>query len=204
MFEKQCTACGKAKPRLAFGRSSKTTDGRKHICKECARQQSVDYYRTVGGVINSLYTRHTLGAVKRNIEPATYTKLQLGFWLLSQRKFLRIMESWKASGFDRTMAPSVDRLDDYKGYTLDNIQLMTWGENKAKGHTDCFMGVNNKRSSAVLMCGEGNTIINSFKSIQAAARATGLQATKICACCKGRKKTTGGYIWKYTTSEVIR
>ena len=38
----------------------------------------------------------------------------------------------------------VDRLNDYKGYSFDNIQLMTWQENKDKGHRDCLNGINNK------------------------------------------------------------
>ena len=42
------------------------------------------------------------------------------------------------------LAPSIDRKDDYKPYTFDNIQLTTWQQNKAKGHEDCKNGINNK------------------------------------------------------------
>ena len=36
-----------------------------------------------------------------------------------------------------------------------------------------------------------------YDGIHEAAEATGLSATKICAVCKGRRKTTGGLRWSY-------
>jgi group I intron endonuclease len=36
-----------------------------------------------------------------------------------------------------------------------------------------------------------------FAGIHEAAEATGLQATKICAVCKGKRKSTGGIRWEY-------
>lgn len=36
-----------------------------------------------------------------------------------------------------------------------------------------------------------------FESINAAARQTGLHAYTICAACKGKQKTSGGYRWAY-------
>lgn len=38
---------------------------------------------------------------------------------------------------------------------------------------------------------------NVYKGIHEAAEATGLQPTKICAVCKGKRKTTGGKRWAY-------
>ena len=40
-----------------------------------------------------------------------------------------------------------------------------------------------------------------YSGIHAAAEATGLSATKICAVCKGRRKSTGGLRWSYVTQE---
>ena len=39
--------------------------------------------------------------------------------------------------------------------------------------------------------------IATYKSIKEASRTTGTDQTGIVDCCKGRLKTSGGYIWKY-------
>lgn len=37
--------------------------------------------------------------------------------------------------------PSVDRIVDSLGYSIANIQLMTWGENKSKGYHEQKLGI---------------------------------------------------------------
>lgn len=41
-------------------------------------------------------------------------------------------------------------------------------------------------------------LVNSFCSISEASRATKIHAFTICSVCRGKRKTAGGYIWKYT------
>ena len=36
-----------------------------------------------------------------------------------------------------------------------------------------------------------------FKSVTEACKATGVLASNLVACCKGRRRTTGGYHWRY-------
>lgn len=43
-----------------------------------------------------------------------------------------------------------------------------------------------------------NEYMNEFISIQEAHNTTGIGYCSIQACCAGRQKTAGGYIWKYT------
>lgn len=42
-----------------------------------------------------------------------------------------------------------------------------------------------------------NKIIKEFAGINEASRITGVSVSGICSCCKGDRKTAGGYIWKY-------
>lgn len=42
-----------------------------------------------------------------------------------------------------------------------------------------------------------NKIINKFYSIKEAAEITGCDNSTIIKCCRGKRKTTGGYMWKY-------
>ena len=39
--------------------------------------------------------------------------------------------------------------------------------------------------------------VNEYPSIKEAGRYTGINQGNICLCCKGRRFTAGGYIWKY-------
>lgn len=50
------------------------------------------------------------------------------------------------------------------------------------------------KTSKKVLCIEKNII---FKSINEASRATGTSRQNISKCCKGVRKTTGGYHWKY-------
>ena len=43
-----------------------------------------------------------------------------------------------------------DRIDDYKSYTLDNIQLITFRENVLKAHEDQITGKNRKLNKAAI------------------------------------------------------
>ena len=55
----------------------------------------------------------------------------------------------------------------------------------------------NNPSKPVLQFSKDGKIIAEYPSIRDAERQTGCYKTHICACCKGKLKSTGGYIWKY-------
>lgn len=54
-------------------------------------------------------------------------------WALSNADFHRLFCEWELSGYDRKLAPSVDRIDSSKGYTLDNMEFVTHSENSRRG-----------------------------------------------------------------------
>lgn len=56
----------------------------------------------------------------------------------------------------------------------------------------------NKKS--VTQYDKNNNEIYVYTSIRAASLKTGITDTNIIYCCKGRRKTAGGFIWKYTTN----
>lgn len=43
---------------------------------------------------------------------------------------------------------------------------------------------------------QGNHI-RTWKSMNEAAETIGINSNSICTCCKGKRKTAGGYIWRY-------
>lgn len=56
-------------------------------------------------------------------------------WCTSQPQltiFIIIYMDWVRSGFNVMLSPSVDRIDNNKGYTIDNMEWMTLMENMEK------------------------------------------------------------------------
>ena len=51
-------------------------------------------------------------------------------WMREQDAvFCGLYKAWKASGFQHNLSPTVDRIDSTKGYTPDNMRLMSWRDN---------------------------------------------------------------------------
>ncbi len=91
-----------------------------------------NYRRTLKGLSVRMYTNQKTRS-KISGTPVAYTKQEFDQWLFSQPKYSVLHTAWVASDYNRWLAPSVDRIDCTKGYTLNNIELMTWQENSDKG-----------------------------------------------------------------------
>jgi len=63
--------------------------------------------------------------------------------------FMEIYSLWKESDFDRKHSPSINRIDDERGYTLDNIEWTTTSENSKQN--------NLKRKKTRLITYKGDT-----------------------------------------------
>ena len=49
----------------------------------------------------------------------------------------------------------------------------------------------------ILQFSKNGELIAEYSSLTEASRQTGCSAPNICNCCKGKRKSTGGFIWKY-------
>lgn len=54
-----------------------------------------------------------------------------------------------------------------------------------------------KRKTPVIQMTLKGEVIRIYESVKEAEKNTGFSSSKICAVCRGRRKTTGGYMWKY-------
>lgn len=57
-------------------------------------------------------------------------------------------------------------------------------------------------SIAVKQYTTSNELLQEFNSIKEASKATGVCETGISYACKGKQKTSGGFIWRYSNEEV--
>lgn len=45
-------------------------------------------------------------------------------WIFSQNAFHELFQSWEKSGYERRLTPSVDRIDNEKGYVFSNMRVV--------------------------------------------------------------------------------
>ena len=70
-----------------------------------------------------------------------------------------------------------------------------YGKHHSEEHNNKIsqsMGVN-----GILQFSKDGEFIAEYPSIMEASRQTGCRNGSICECCKGKRKSTGGFIWKY-------
>ena len=174
-----------------------------NLCLTCGSLRTAKKRQTKDGFIKNLYTNQKHNAntkLKRHGSghyAPKYTRKELHDWLMAQPLFHHLFHLYKVSGFDRMLAPSVDRIDDYDGYTFSNIQLMTWKENRDKGHADVFSGTNSKSTTKVVQFTKDGEELATYNSLALAERATGVARQDIYKVAKGKRNYAGGFIWKY-------
>ena len=194
---KICTKCNILKPITDFGWKDFKKRLYRSDCKICFNIISTNYHRSKLGFISKIYAQQKRSSKKRNHSKPSYTKKEFINWMFSQSNFEKLYNDWVKSDYAKDLAPSVDRLDDYKPYSLDNIQLMTWKENREKAYEDQRRGINNKNAKTVHQYDINNNFIKSYVSVAIVAKENRVQQPCISRCCLNKQKTSGGYKWKY-------
>lgn len=192
---KKCKKCNTVKTLTEFGKKKHTKDGINYTCKTCRASDSLKYRRTKKGIITAIYCHQKQNSKKRGHTPPTYTKKELEEWSFSQCEFHRLYDNWKRLDFQTEYTPSIDRKDDYIGYTIANIQLITWKENNKKSHKDRKYGINNKHNSAVTMYSKEGNFIDKYHSMKEASRQTGISHASIHLACNGDNNFACGFLW---------
>ena len=165
---KTCKDCKEVKPYTDFVPKASCADGYEIRCRVCraARYNKVDPFK----VFKKIYLSQHTHSVSRGHPAPAYTLDQLLHWADSQPDLLRIWDAYVSSGYITDLRPSVDRVNDSLPYTLDNIQLLTWKQNRLKGAANKKAGINNSCNRAVKAYNLDGTLHKEYYSVSQAVR----------------------------------
>ena len=89
--------------------------------------------------------------------------------------------------------PEVNHKDEDK--TNNRVENLEWCSRQ--------YNVEYSQGKAVIGINKVSGLIVEFPSAREAERQIGINSRNICACLKGRQKSTGGYYWIYAESEEV-
>lgn len=149
LHTKQCSCCKDFKLLTCFSKNKAAKDGLQHKCKDCDNS----YQRSRKDLKNEWSKEYQM---KRRKDPSY--RLQMLLNTSKQRAIAKGREhtitiedlkeiypednkcpvfgfelEWNSAGFRET-SPSIDRIDSSKGYTRDNVQILSWKANRLKSY----------------------------------------------------------------------
>ncbi len=206
MEYKKCFKCGIVKSINEFYRHKEMKDGYLNKCKECTKKDSKSnlktsskhpesYDKTEKGVIRVMYKTQKRNSKLRGHACPEYTKQEFAQWLY-KNGFKKLYDNWEKSGYKKSLKPSVDRIDDFKGYSFQNIRLVTDKENREHQYIDIMngTGTSGKRCKPVLCFDSNFKLVAEYVSLSSASRAAGYSVE---SRIRTGRKCKRGFYWRY-------
>lgn len=111
---------------------SKSLEAHKRACRRYEKTKAgflMRAYRNMKSRITGVQkSKHYLYAGK-----ALLGKADFYLWAQDSAEFHLLFAAYEASGYDRKLAPSPDRLDSSRGYEPANMEWVTHSENSRRG-----------------------------------------------------------------------
>ena len=191
---KKCNKCDEIKPLSEFHkRTDGCKDNHKYMCKKCEHIAHYNYSKTKSGHITRMLIDQKTRSKNRGHDKPTYTNSEFREWILNESKYHTLYAEWEKNDYNKWLAPSVDRLDNTKTYSFDNIRIVSWKDNHISG--------NNSRKRKIEQYDLELNLLNTYSGVREASRKIGKTHPAIVACCKGNYKQAYGFIWKYKGEE---
>lgn len=156
------------------------------------------YQKTKKGVVSTMYQAQKNNSKRRGFGFPKYDINEFRKWVFSKIEFHLLYDKWILSGFEKLEKPSCDRIDDYEGYVLSNLKIVTWRENKYRSFRDRKNGINTKGAKAVIQMNMEGEIIKEFYSFNHAMRELNIPESTIRYSITSKKGHTHGFKFKYS------
>jgi len=145
------------------------------------------FRKTKNGLLVNLYHK------MKNRKGVDFTLAEFRQLYLFNRKFNELFNAWVKSGYKKALKPSIDRINFRLPYKINNMQLMTWEQNRRKGNIEVAI----QRMRPVIMRDINGGFVHKFDSIKSAVSITGYRQGLISACLSGKRRKTGNFEFQY-------
>lgn len=166
-----CKDCGEVKDLSQFVPKASCTDGYEVRCRSCRvlKYNKADPVK----MFKKTYLSQVDHSVTRGHPPPAYSLEELYDWLDNQPNIHELWDAYVTNNYAKDLKPSIDRIDDLKPYTLDNIQLLTWKENRDKGAKSKKEGIIGKHKPVIAYHLDGSFYKEFVSTIEAARHVSG-------------------------------
>lgn len=133
-MKKTCTKCKELKDLDCFYKRKKHKDGLRYICKQCSYVISRKYTRTRHGKIMVMYSAAKARCRSKDAYKDREVEMSISEFteFVKTTEYYKIFNTWVDSGYKKMLSPSIDRIDNDKGYTINNIQIIPLIDNIKK------------------------------------------------------------------------
>lgn len=145
--------------------------------------------------MKSFYDKHPERKEKASKDFKKFLKTEKGKEFRRKSNEAKKTDEFRRKQSERSRA--ANNTPEYIERQSQIVKKMWESEEYAEAHR----GANNHRAQSVKQYDLSGNFINEFDTLTQASIETGVNISKICAVCKGRRKTAGGYRWEYTNDK---